>query len=510
MSATDEDVYALFEALESALGEKFKELGSSAEKSHGLSDLLRNAHDVSKLQDKIKAQEELIKKLANRSPSQVEKRGGVTTATATTPQKTLHSKNDMMRAEQIKILGDLYDEKFSIAEKMRMEKLVEEHREIHPLNTEVCPVCLEDVPITSLYSVQYFGCCGNFMCYQCLENSVAGGQIRMKNCPCCREEVLIELETVVRQVEKQAKRGRAYAQTQLGIYYLDGSTCDHGEAVHHQVDIKEALKWFNLAAEQKQPDAIRIIAQLHGGVHGDVKEVEQCQIKARALMKEAADLGNIRAQRNYGMMCRLGQGGPEDKAEAARYYTLAYAQKGDSPLHSSDDSLEEILHAGFFLGIYHYYGDGGLTRNLHIAKYYLEEHVKENEKHCVGLTPRAYMLSAACLMQLNIALFLFRGGCDCFVPGYSPVPRVMSLYRKSVKLGIDDEDEASRHSKGVLGQMLIQGKSKCENCGVAAKDTPEGTLKECSRCHSAWYCGKECQTEHWKAGHKSDCVRQQV
>ena len=73
----------------------------------------------------------MIKKLANRSPSQVDEKGGVAIATATTPQKTLYSKEDMMRAEQIKILGDLYDEKFSIAEKMRMEKVVEEHRESH-------------------------------------------------------------------------------------------------------------------------------------------------------------------------------------------------------------------------------------------------------------------------------------------------------------------------------------------------------------------------------------------
>ena len=167
--------------------------------------------------------------------------------------KTLHSKDDIMRAEQIKKLCDLYDDKFLISEKGRVEKLVQEHREIHPLNTEVCPVCLEDIPITSLDSVQYFGCCGNFMCHQCCGKSVAGGQIRMTNCPCCREEMFIEPETMVRQIEKQAKRGRPHAQTQLGIYYLEGSSCGHGDVVHHKVDIKEALKWFKIAAEQNNP-----------------------------------------------------------------------------------------------------------------------------------------------------------------------------------------------------------------------------------------------------------------
>lgn len=77
MSVTDEDFYALSEAMESAFGEKFKELGLPAEKSHGLSDLMKNAHDITKLQDKIKAQEELVKKSANLSPSHVDEKGGV-------------------------------------------------------------------------------------------------------------------------------------------------------------------------------------------------------------------------------------------------------------------------------------------------------------------------------------------------------------------------------------------------------------------------------------------------
>mmetsp|Transcript_36107 Transcript_36107/g.53040 ORF Transcript_36107/g.53040 Transcript_36107/m.53040 type:complete len:240 (+) Transcript_36107:1-720(+) len=239
-------------------------------------------------------------------------------------------------------------------------------------------------------------------------------------------------------------------------------------------------------------------------------------------MKEAADLGNLRAQRNYAMMCRLGQGGPEDKSGAAHYYTLAYSQKGlsfekdeVSPLEISDELPEEVLHAGLFLGIYHYYGDGGFTKNLHIAKYYLEEYVKESEKQGNIMLPRsdAYTTLAACLMELHECTF-GRNVPDYSVPGYSSVPRAMSLYRKSVKLGIGKPNESSQHSKEVLEGLVTQLNRFCGNCGVASKDTPEGKLKEklkeCGRCHSTWYCGKECQTEHWKAGHKSDCVRQQA
>mmetsp|Transcript_25746 Transcript_25746/g.38886 ORF Transcript_25746/g.38886 Transcript_25746/m.38886 type:complete len:350 (+) Transcript_25746:628-1677(+) len=348
-------------------------------------------------------------------------------------------------------------------------------------------------------------CCGNFTCFQCFQAVCAKG---IKKCPCCREEILITMDKWVRQTEQQAKRGRHWAQTQMGIYFLEGSSCQHGDAVHHKVDVREALKWFKLAAEQRHPDAIRNIAQLHAGVYGKVKEVEQCQIKARALMKEA---GNLRAQRNYAMMCRLGQGGPEDKSEAAHYYTLAYSQKDEvSPLEISDDFLpEEVLHAGLFLGMYHFNGDGGLTKNLRTAKYYLEEHVKESEKQSSNVLPDAYMCLAACLMELHERTF-GRNVPDYSVPGYSSVPRAISLYRKSVKMGLDYPNVSSQHSKEVLESLVTQLKGFCGNCGVDSKDIPKGKLKACSSCHSAWYCGKQCQIEHWKAGHKSDCVRQQV
>jgi predicted RNA-binding Zn-ribbon protein involved in translation (DUF1610 family) len=39
---------------------------------------------------------------------------------------------------------------------------------------------------------------------------------------------------------------------------------------------------------------------------------------------------------------------------------------------------------------------------------------------------------------------------------------------------------------------------KCANCGQAASN-------RCSRCKSVWYCSKECQVGHYKAGHKGVC-----
>ena len=47
--------------------------------------------------------------------------------------------------------------------------------------------------------------------------------------------------------------------------------------------------------------------------------------------------------------------------------------------------------------------------------------------------------------------------------------------------------------------------SVCSNCGIGERGSG-AALKPCSRYKVAWYCGRECQVQHWKAGgHKAVC-----
>ncbi|KIM73481.1 hypothetical protein PILCRDRAFT_727497 [Piloderma croceum F 1598] len=53
--------------------------------------------------------------------------------------------------------------------------------------------------------------------------------------------------------------------------------------------------------------------------------------------------------------------------------------------------------------------------------------------------------------------------------------------------------------------MFEEGRmEKCACCGTKESDTTEA-LKWCSKCKSAFYCGKECQIKVWGEGHKKDC-----
>ena len=43
----------------------------------------------------------------------------------------------------------------------------------------------------------------------------------------------------------------------------------------------------------------------------------------------------------------------------------------------------------------------------------------------------------------------------------------------------------------------------CSHCGKIHSKT----LKACSQCKVVRYCGKECQTAHWKGGHSKACQK---
>ena len=43
----------------------------------------------------------------------------------------------------------------------------------------------------------------------------------------------------------------------------------------------------------------------------------------------------------------------------------------------------------------------------------------------------------------------------------------------------------------------------CPACGK--KEAKAGEFKRCGGCKSVYYCGRKCQVQDWKAGHKHKC-----
>jgi len=52
----------------------------------------------------------------------------------------------------------------------------------------------------------------------------------------------------------------------------------------------------------------------------------------------------------------------------------------------------------------------------------------------------------------------------------------------------------------VLETLGIECMGSCFNCGQLGNN-----YQKCEGCHFVRYCGKRCQRQHWKAGHRSSC-----
>lgn len=62
--------------------------------------------------------------------------------------------------------------------------------------------------------------------------------------------------------------------------------------------------------------------------------------------------------------------------------------------------------------------------------------------------------------------------------------------------------EMEKHSPQVEEEDQ-EGKRQCNNPTCPSPDVPK--LMACARCGKALYCGRDCQVNHWKNGHKALC-----
>lgn len=98
----------------------------------------------------------------------------------------------------------------------------------------------------------------------------------------------------------------------------------------------------------------------------------------------------------------------------------------------------------------------------------------------------------------TLAMALFGGSIDVFdfaVAVERALHQVYYLEGASKSFHVDFE------SRDAVWQTLgIQCVGSCFNCGRLGND-----YQKCEGCHFVRYCGKKCQRQHWKAGHRSSC-----
>ena len=127
-----------------------------------------------------------------------------------------------------------------------------------------------------------------------------------------------------------AENGNAKAQYMLGGMYSEG--------LGGAQDLKEAVKWYRLAAEQgdaKAQHQLGVVYHFGRGVPQDNKEAVKWS-------KIAAEQGLAEAQYNLGLMYYHGEGIPQDYVLAYMWWNLSGSQ-GQQSARENRDILEEEM-----------------------------------------------------------------------------------------------------------------------------------------------------------------------
>ncbi len=368
------------------------------------------------------------------------------------------------RAQQIKELSDYEEQLELLLEFRRVEAVVKLQDELHPPeNPEDCPICLETIKHVNVKTTKRFKCCGGLTCTQCNEEredrceKEGFDKMLSDKCPLCRVSLPGTNKDAAVMVLEHSNKGKAWAQVMIGAWCLDATLAkDHGLSF----DKKKGWKLMEQAADQGDPSALSLMAMECGD--------EEMHMH---YLKRAADLGYPAAQHNLAILFYEMN---NDEERYLHYLTLAASQGGSN----SSGALGALFMRA----------DCGLKESLILAKHYAGKSLED-----------AYAVSVFSYASYFLAMERYEGIVD--IPGHSPVPSFLFWGRRAVEgtLSVEKKDFMVDY----MSDIEEHAKSRCANC---MKEAGCSSFKRCVRCLGAWYCGKECQVQHWKAGHKIDCV----
>ena len=276
-------------------------------------------------------------------------------------------------------------------------------------------------------------------------------------CPLCRERFSVDGKEAGAMVLEHSNKGKAWAQFQIGLWCLyTTERKDYGLSF----DEKKGRELIEQAADQGDPDALYWMAI----------EYRDEEMSNMHYLRKAADLGYDLAQYDLAVFYDKNN----EKEKYLHYITLA-ASQGHSKSYTALGAL--FIHAEYVL-----------TQSLILAKHYAGKSLED----------------AYAIYNFSFASFLleqerYEGIVD--IPGHSPIPTCLFWGRRALEgdLPVKEKDIAIK----CISELENHLKSHCANCRM---EVGCSSFKRCVRCLAAWYCGKECQVQHWKAGHKIDCV----
>ena len=281
----------------------------------------------------------------------------------------------------------------------------------------------------------------------------------MYTCPLCRGEAPTSMDKTVSLTKEKADSGIAWALEEMGNNYLHGL---YGVPT----DVEKAFKLFRKAADKGS-------AVAKGPLGYGYLEIENYE-EARRCFEAAAAEGHIYSLFHLGMMIKNGQAfdrNEENRAKAFRMITI-YAT-----LHP-DSAIEEAVELSLFF-----------LASPPVMLHYLRPAVEGGSASLIAMDH--YALGLIYLAED------YYGEDVIFVPGHSPVPEALFWHRQ-----YSSKTEPDANNPLVRLERVIH-----VHCAHCRAHLPEGKRSCCVECKAAYYCSRHCQANHWKAGHKKDCVK---
>jgi hypothetical protein len=183
-------------------------------------------------------------------------------------------------------------------------------------------------------------------------------------------------------------------------------------------------------------------------------------------IREWVDKGKVWAQTNLANKYHFGLGVPQSYEEAIRYLNMAVKQGDPNAMYS----LATMYREG-----------EGVAKSL--GKAAELSALAANQGHAGA--------------QACLGVFYYHG---------NGVAQSNDMSRKWwLEAALQGHEDAIKHLK-IIDQQ--EGKTTptlpcCAACGT--HKTTRRPLKNCTRCRTTQYCNRECQMNHWKAGHKREC-----
>lgn len=197
-----------------------------------------------------------------------------------------------------------------------------------------------------------------------------------------------DIDKYWQMLNKAADKGDAYAQSDLGYYYIYGYS-----DFNITPDINKALYYLRKSEVQGNSLAKRLLGLCYMYGYG----VAQDYYKSADLLKEAADMGDAIAQSQIGEYYLQGNGVQQNINEASRYIEMSATQ--GQP------------YAYKLKGDMYYYGLGVTEDNLQAAQWY-QKAVDQNVTSACNQLAYMYLLGIGVEKNYNKCFTLYKQSAD--------------------------------------------------------------------------------------------------